>query len=125
VAHAQWRSSHALWGRIWISSERLSLSPEVQWLSQAVYLPGVLLVIRRIRAAQLLPLSPPAWTTPISLRVTWESGQPGLPATTPTGTFPTLEVSQGHHVHLIRVAVSCTHLPLNLHIGSEDTLSGK
>jgi hypothetical protein len=41
------------------------------------------------------------------------------------GTVPTLEASQGPHLHLIIHAVSCTHLLSNCHLGSEDTLLGK
>jgi hypothetical protein len=37
-------------------------------------------------------------------------------------TFPTLEVNQRPHLHLITVVASCMHLPSNCHLGSEDTL---
>jgi hypothetical protein len=54
----------------------------------------------------------------------WYGGQQS-PNMTPTGTFPTLEVSQRLHLHLIIIVVSCMYLLSNHLLGLEDTLWGK
>jgi hypothetical protein len=43
----------------------------------------------------------------------------------PSRDFPSPKVIQRPHLHLIIVAVSCTHLPSNHHLGYADTLLGK